>query len=120
MAHCRRICLAGLVLLVLTASTQASIGKIPKTSSALKASFTSVAFTAPRARQIHLNYRFVSPSKTFTYRLSRRVGSKWKLVRQVRMRRARGHFHGRHFLSVKHIFWHEGPTWLPTIVCASK
>ena len=48
-----------------------------------------------------LVYSFSSPSASFTYRLERKSGSSWQLVRNVKRD---GDFRGSHSLTVKQLF----------------
>ena len=59
------------------------------------------SFEHSQAGKVKLVYRFSSPSESFKYRLERRSGAKWRLVRNVRRN---GGFRGAHSLTMKQLF----------------
>ncbi len=59
------------------------------------------SFEHSQAGKVKLVYRFSSPSASFKYRLERKKGSAWQLVRNVRRN---GGFRGAHSLTVKQLF----------------
>jgi hypothetical protein len=67
---------------------------------------TKKSFTISQARSIKLIYGFSKPSKTFTYRLIKKTGSKWQVLRSVkRTKKARRlYFVGGKTASLKSIF----------------
>jgi len=67
---------------------------------------TKKSFTISQARSIKLIYGFSKPSKTFTYRLIKKTGSKWQVLRTVkRTQKARRlYFVGGRTASLKSIF----------------
>jgi len=62
---------------------------------------TKKTFEHSQAGKVKLVHRFSSPSASFKYRLERKSGSKWQLVRSVRRN---GGFRGSHSLTVKQLF----------------
>jgi len=68
------------------------------TAAKISARLTKKAFARLQAPKVKLVYSFSSPSASFTYRLERKSGSSWQLVRNVKRD---GDFRGSHSLTVK-------------------
>jgi PKD repeat protein len=62
---------------------------------------TRNTFRHSQASKVKLVYRFSTPSESFEYRLERRSGTKWQLVRNVSLNSG---FSGAHSLTVKQLF----------------
>jgi subtilisin family serine protease len=59
------------------------------------------AFASSRAARVKLVYRFASPSLSFAYRLERKAGTGWLVVRGIQRR---GDFRGSHTVTIKQLF----------------
>jgi hypothetical protein len=91
---------AGFVLLALALG--GSVGATQSTASAkISARVTKTSFTSSQAAKVRLIYRFSKPSKSFTYRLASKKGSRWQTVRSVKKK---GNFKGVKKKTVKEFF----------------
>jgi hypothetical protein len=96
--------LAGLLLgLAVLASVLVGVaGAASSTNSArISAHLTKTSFTATEASSVKLVYKFSKPSKSFSYRLTVKQGSKWQTVKSVRKK---GAFKGSKTTTVKKFF----------------
>jgi hypothetical protein len=93
-------------LLVLAAGCSlAGAASAKVTTSGISAHLTSTSFKSTQARSVKLVYTFTAPSRTFSYRLSR----KWRVPgggfsHTVMVVEKRGHFEGTYTMTVKKIF----------------
>jgi subtilisin family serine protease len=85
---------ASVSISVAAARTRSAGGKI-------SVRLSKKTFRHSQAAKVKLTYRFSSPSESFKYRLERKSGSTWQLVRSVRRN---GGFRGSHSLTVKQLF----------------
>lgn len=92
---------AAVVLFLAGACGLASAASSKATSRALSAQLTKTRFTSSQAGSVKLIYRFSKPSKSFSYRLTFKKGSKWVLVKRVKKR---GSFSGKKTTTVKKLF----------------
>ncbi|MGA9761079.1 MAG: hypothetical protein WBQ14_01470 [Gaiellaceae bacterium] len=72
-----------------------------KLDAKIAANLASASLTAAQARKVKLSYSFSRSSKTFTYRLDRRVRAKWSMLRSVTHK---GKLKGSHILTVRALF----------------
>jgi len=72
-----------------------------RTAGTLSAHLTKKAFTRSQAAKVKLVYKFSAPSKSFSYRLTFKKGSKWVLVKSVKKQ---GSFSGKKTTAVKKLF----------------
>jgi alpha-tubulin suppressor-like RCC1 family protein len=93
--------LLGLALLTLTVVAVA--GAAPSASPKISARLTATAFPVSQAGAVKLTYKFSKPSKSFSYRLTLKQGSKWRLVRSVTSKK-KGYFRGSKTTTVKKLF----------------
>jgi len=68
---------------------------------AVSGHLTSKSFSGSRAGSVRLVYSFSTASARFSYRLSKRVGKRWQLVRAANKA---GSFAGTHTISVRALF----------------
>lgn len=94
--------LLGLALLTLTVVAVA--GAAPSASPRISAHLTETVFTGSQTGSVKLVYKFSKPSERFSYRLTLRQGSKWRLVRSATSRKKKGYFRGSKATSLKKLF----------------
>lgn len=93
---------AAAALKALASRSPASTTSSPNATAAkISARLTKKAFSRSQAQKVKLVYHFSSPSASFMYRLERKSGSTWQLVRNVKRD---GDFRGSHSLTVKQLF----------------
>jgi hypothetical protein len=96
---------AGAVLCALAlvcTSTLAGAASSSKSSGAkISAHLTKKSFTKAEAKKVKLIYKFSSTSKSFSYLLSFKKGSKWQAVKSVKKA---GSFSGSKSMTVKQVF----------------
>jgi hypothetical protein len=73
-------------------------------SARFSAQLTATTLTSSQAGAVKLVYRFVRPSKSFSYRLSVKKGSKWTLVSRAKRVKKSGRFTGSRTTVIKALF----------------
>ena len=103
LAFARRTLLLSFVcaLLLACASTFAGAASSATPSKKFSASLTWTAFVASQTRSVKLIYKFPQPSKSFSYRLTKKIGSAWLPVASVAKK---GSFSGQKKMSVSKLF----------------
>jgi len=84
-----------------TISVRANARSARSPGGKVSARLTKTAFRHSQAGNVKLVYRFSSPSKSFRYRLERKSGQGWQVVRSIKRS---GGFHGSHSVTVKQLF----------------
>ncbi len=103
LAFARRTLLLSFVcaLLLAYASTFAGAASSATSPRKFSASLTLTSFVASQTRSVKLIYKFPTPSKSFSYRLSLKKGSAWLPVKSARKK---GNFKTRTKISVGKLF----------------
>ena len=103
LAFARRTLLLSLVCALLLACTSTLAGAASSATPSKKftASLTWTSFVASQTRAVKLIYKFPQPSKSFSYRLSKKTGSAWLPVASVTKK---GNFKGRKKMTVGKLF----------------
>jgi hypothetical protein len=105
-----RLCVSGLLLGCLlallsvgTAAAAPSSHLTTATASGgkISAHLTKTRFTPAQAGKVKLIYSFSKPSKSFSYLLTFKKGTKWQTVKRVKKQ---GYFKGSHAMTVKKVF----------------
>jgi alpha-tubulin suppressor-like RCC1 family protein len=81
-----------------------SAGATQRAGSGISAHLNKTSFTASQASSVKLVYRFTAPSKKFSYLLTRKMGSKWLVIKSVKKVKKAGTFKGTHSMTVKRVF----------------
>ncbi|MHB8060249.1 MAG: RCC1 domain-containing protein [Gaiellaceae bacterium] len=74
------------------------------TAARFSARLTATALTASQTSSNKLVYRFSKPSKSFSYRLSVRKGTKWQAIKSVTSKKKKGYFRGRKTAPLRALF----------------
>ena len=90
-----------LTFLLLTLLFCGGSGQAASLGARISAHLTATSFTSAKASKTKLIYSFSSTSRHFSYLLTRKAGSKWKSVKQVKKT---GSFSGKHTMTVKKVF----------------
>jgi len=97
-----RLIISAVVFLILAGACGiAGAASSKATSGTLSAQLTKTRFTSSQAGSVKLIYKFSKPSKSFSYRLTFKKGSKWVLVKSVKKQ---GSFSGKKTTTVKKLF----------------
>jgi alpha-tubulin suppressor-like RCC1 family protein len=96
--------LAGAVfcaLILVCTSSLAGAASSKASSATISAHLTKKSFTKAQAKKVKLIYKFSATSKSFSYLLSYKKGSKWQTVKSVKRT---GSFSGSKSMTVKQVF----------------
>ena len=86
---------------VLLTSAPAGAATRAAAGATISAHLTKTTFTSSQARSVKLTYKFAVKSKGFSYLLSFKKGSKWRVVKSVKRK---GSFTGSKSMTVKQVF----------------
>ena len=96
--------LAGTILcafVLVGTSTLAGAAQSKASAAKISAHLTKKSFTKAQVKKVKLIYKFSARSKSFSYKLSFKKGSKWRTVKSVKKK---GTFKGSHTMTVKKVF----------------
>ena len=100
-ARLRVVGLLSSCLLVLLMVGAASAAPSKASTAKISAHLTKTSFKSSQAGSVKLIYKFLATSKSFSYKLTFKKGSKWLTVKSVKKK---GTFKGSKSMTVKKVF----------------